>query len=96
MSDGMELNSDPDKIERAAKDMMGYAEFLEGECRNMESALQNLSSKWRDRQFEEFKTHFLGMSLELKGMIAKIRETKPVLDKNVSDLRDFQAHNNYK
>lgn len=87
------IHGDPDKIEKASHEMLRYAEFLEDECRALEGALDGLASDWRDQQFREFEKHFLGVSLELKALIADIRKTKPELDKDVRLLREMQALN---
>jgi hypothetical protein len=89
----LNLHADPDKIAKASLNMLSYAEFLESECRDIESALRALHSDWRDQQFKDFETHFLGMSMELKRLIATIRDTKPELDKDIRLLRDYQAAN---
>lgn len=87
------IHANPEKIEKASHEMLNYADFLESECTGIGRALDALSSAWRDDQYREFEKHFLGMSLELKALIEKIRKTKPVLDDDIKRLRELQSQN---
>jgi WXG100 family type VII secretion target len=81
--------ADPEEIERFAKNLKQFNEELESLTQRLNGQFSQLSSSWRDQEFQKFEQQFTQTMRTIHSFVRISNEQIPSLHKKAGALRQY-------
>ena len=84
------VHVDPEQLEDFERKLLEFATVMDDEMKALGGKVNELGSKWRDKQFEQFKVEFQVTRQLLRTFAEEARNAAPELKRDAQRARDFQ------
>lgn len=84
-----EIYVNADELEQFARNLFQFAKSVEEIQQALRAGLANLSSTWRDQEYERFRDEFLKTERVINELLTEIRSVHPHLMEDVQFIRQY-------